>query len=216
MSYQVIFFDLDGTLVNSGPGIMKSAQHALDHFGYANQTTEQLQRFIGPALMDTFMHVYGLTKEQAREAVELYRKMYDDGEKFDSKVYTGIPEVLEKLMQAKKDCMLVTSKPAYFARQILDHFQLAEYFPYIASPKLTATSSDKTYLLRRALEENHLDRQDVIMIGDTRFDIDGAKGAGVDSIGVTYGYGSREELTEAGVDYLVDSPEEILKIPGIL
>lgn len=212
MKYQAIFWDLDGTLVDSGPGIMKSVQYALDHFGYPGQPEEKLRRFVGPALMDSFTQLYDLSEQQAKEAIHYYREMYDGGEKFDAIVYEGIPEVLAYLAQQGSDCMLVTSKPEYFAGQITAHFHIDSYFSYIASPSLTDPSSQKARLINRALADRHLKREEVIMIGDTHFDIDGAVQTGVASIGVLYGYGSSRELSDAGADFLAERPLDILDI----
>lgn len=212
MKYKTIFFDLDGTLVNSGPGIMKSVQYALDHFGFPNQPEEKLRKFVGPALMDSFTRLYDMSEEQAKKAIHYYRELYDGGEKFDGKVYDGIPQVLETLTGQGRTCMLVTSKPEYFANQITAYFHIDRFFSYIASPSLTDPSSQKARLINRALEDRHLKHEEVIMIGDTHFDIDGAVEAGVASIGVLYGYGSRQELSDAGADFLVKYPRDILQI----
>ncbi len=209
--YDAILLDLDGTIMDSGPGIMKSAQYALDHFGYPNEPEETLRRFVGPSLVDSFMGIYGLSEAEAEKATEYYREVYPVSGIFDAKVYDGMRETLQKLFDDGKKLLLVTSKPHVFAERILEHFDLAPLFCYQTGPELDDHNSEKSRLIDKAVREMQLDKAKVLMVGDRHFDIDGAKKSGVDSLGVTYGYGSLEELREAGADYIAHSPAEILK-----
>ncbi len=209
--YDAILLDLDGTIMDSGPGIMKSAQYALDHFGFPNEPEAALRRFVGPSLMDSFMGIYGLSEADAEKATAYYREVYPVSGIFDAKVYDGMRETLQALYDSGRKILLVTSKPHVFAEQILNHFDLAPLFSYQTGPELDDHNSEKSRLIDKAVREMQLDKAHVLMVGDRHFDIDGAKKSGVDSLGVTYGYGSLEELQEAGADYIAHSPAEILK-----
>ena len=170
--FKYYLFDLDGTINDSGSGIMKSVQYALDKMGYPPQPEELLRKFVGPSLMESFTFLFQMPEEQAREAVRLYRENYIDNEAiFDLEVYHGIRNVLKKLKDQGKTTAIVTFKP-------------------------------------RVMTEP----SETVMIGGTCYDVEGAKACGIASVGVTYGYGTREELTEAGADYLADEPEDLLKL----
>ena len=209
--YDAILLDLDGTIMDSGPGIMKSAQYALDHFGFSNEPEETLRRFVGPSLVDSFMGIYGLSETEAKKATEYYREVYPVSGIFDAEVYEGMRETLERLADSGRKLLLVTSKPHVFAERILEHFGLAQLFSYQTGPELDDHNSEKSRLIDKAVREMKLDKAHVLMVGDRHFDIDGAKKSGVDSLGVTYGYGSLKELRDAGADYIAHSPAEILK-----
>ena len=207
MIYKNLLFDLDGTVMDSGEGIMESAQYALDHFGFKNEPTDTLRKFVGPSLFYSFTHLYGLGDEDAKKAVQLYRNVYESGNKFHATPYDGIEDALRELKDMGYDIILVTSKPHIFAKQILEHFDLAKYFSNVVGPEMADSSSDKARLINKAINEMNLSKELTIMIGDTRFDIEGALDSGIDSIGVTYGYGPKEDLGKA--TYIVDSVQEL-------
>ncbi len=210
MKKQYILFDLDGTLTDPAEGITKSVQYALKHFGIEEDDLEKLQPFIGPPLMESFMDFYGFSEEQAREAVTYYREYFRPQGIFENEVYKGIPELLEKLTDAGKTLILATSKPVVFAEQILEHFDLRQYFEFIGGSDIEQTRAKKTEILQYILEECQLvDLTELVMVGDRKHDILGAKQFGIDTVGVLYGYGSEEELKEAGADVLVDSVREL-------
>ncbi|MBR6364768.1 MAG: HAD family hydrolase [Lachnospiraceae bacterium] len=210
MKKQYILFDLDGTLTDPAEGITKSVQYALKHFGIEEDDLEKLQPFIGPPLMESFMDFYGFSEEQAREAVTYYREYFRPQGIFENEVYKGIPELLEKLTDAGKTLILATSKPVVFAEQILEHFDLRQYFEFIGGSDIEQTRAKKTEILQYILEECQLvDLTELVMVGDRKHDIIGAKQFGIDTVGVLYGYGSEEELKEAGADVLVDSVREL-------
>lgn len=212
MSYSLIMFDLDGTINDSGPGIMESVQYALDHFGLKEQPQEMLRKFVGPSLMDSFTRLYHFSEEDAEKAVTLYRDVYQKENMFHLTVYPGIVDVLKALHEnPTKRVVLVTSKPFKFAEAILKHYDLFQYIEFISGPDFSDSSSDKSRLIDRAISKAGMKKDDALMIGDTHFDIDGAVKSGVDSIGVTYGYGSREELQTSGATYLVDNALNIMK-----
>lgn len=212
MNYDLIMFDLDGTVIDSGKGIMESAQFALDHFDMPNRPEDELRLFVGPSLMDSFMNRYGFSEEKAREAVNYYRSVYSTENLFHLTVYPDIKEVVLALKEKGKTTVLVTSKPAEFASRILEKYGLSDCFSFIKSPSLTDPSSDKTKLINDAINEAQIPKDKAIMIGDRHFDILGAKNAGVDSIGVLYGYGSKEELESNGTTYLAETAKDILNL----
>ena len=210
MKKQYILFDLDGTLTDPAEGITKSVQYALKHFGIEEEDLEKLQPFIGPPLVESFMDFYGFSEEQAHEAVTYYREYFKPKGIFENEVYKGIPELLEELTQAGKTLILATSKPVVFAEQILEHFDLRQYFEFIGGSDIEQTRAKKSEILQYILEECQLvDLTELVMVGDRKHDIIGAKQFGIDTVGVLYGYGSEEELKEAGADVLVESVCEL-------
>ena len=207
--YRAVFFDLDGTINDSGPGIMNSARIALEKMGCPPLPEETLRRFVGPSLSYSFQTFAGMTEEEAERAVTLYREYYNGGEIYNLTIYEGMRELLEVLTDSGILCAVVTTKPQAIAERVLEHFGLRGFFACIAGPDPKDGSNQKSVLIRRALRETGLQKEDVVMVGDTRFDIIGACEAGCDSIGVTYGYGTEEELRENGASWLADSPAEI-------
>ncbi len=212
--YRNIMFDLDGTVTDSGRAIMSSVEYALSHFGLTDQPKEKLKTFIGPSLYDSFEREYGFKGEDCDKAVALYRSIYEKERMYDVDIYEGIPELLEKLHESDRKVLLITSKPLRFSVQILEKIGLSKFFDHMIGPDLSDHSSDKKRLIEKAINELELDKDECIMIGDTRYDIDGAVAAGVDSIAVTYGYGNTEEMKAAGAIFFADSAADIGKILG--
>ncbi len=212
MSYQNIMFDLDGTITDSGQPIIESVEIALAHFGFVDQPIEKLRKFVGPSLMYSFTEVYGLNEEDATEAVRLYRAHYESGAMYNVTLYDGIVDVIKANAEEGRSNILVTSKPLKFAEKIMEKIGLAPYFTYYAGPDPSDPSSDKSRLINQALEHLNLDPKTCIMIGDTKFDIEGAHGSGVDSIAVTYGFGTRDELEAAKPNYILDNAIAILDV----
>ena len=166
--YKNILLDLDGTILDSGSGIMKSVQYVLDHFSMYHEPEEKLRKFIGPALIDSFMNFYGFSKEKAEEAVEYFRDYYPEKGMFDAFIYPGMRECIEKMAGDGKKLVLLTSKPIFFASQILQHFGLSDYFFMEIGPDLSEQSSDKTRLIEKALREGNFLKEDCLMVGDTK------------------------------------------------
>lgn len=211
--YDVILFDLDGTLSDSGPGITNSVKYALDKYGIEVKDRMELFRFIGPPLVDSFMMFYGFSAEKALEITHVYREYYSVKGIFENEVYDGIEELLKKLQQAGKRVIVATSKPELFARKIIDHFGLTEYFEYVAGSNMNETRSYKDEVIAYALESCGItDLSKVLMVGDREHDILGAKKIGTDSLGVLWGYGDREELEKAGADYIAEKPQDVFEI----
>lgn len=216
-TYNTILFDLDGTLTDPGIGITNSVAYALNKYNIQVKDRSELYKFIGPPLHESFENFYGFSKEEALKAVEYYREYYKDKGIFENYVYEGIKELLKELKAAGKTLVLATSKPEIFAKQILEHFQLESYFTYIAGSNLDGSRTKKDEVIRYALDSCNISTKDqmaqTIMIGDRKHDALGAGKVGIDSIGVLFGYGSSEELKEAGATYIaknVDSLSELL------
>ena len=208
--FSTILFDLDGTLTDPGEGITNSVAYALERFGFSVPERECLYPFIGPPLRDSFMKYYGMDMAQADAATATYREYFSAKGWQENVVYDGIEGLLNKLHKAGKRLIVATSKPEVFAREILRYFNLTEYFYYAAGANLDGTLTDKAEVIAYALKEGGVtDKSTVVMIGDREHDIIGAKKNGVDSIGVLYGYGSREELETAGADCIVATVEEL-------
>jgi phosphoglycolate phosphatase len=213
MRYEYLLFDLDGTLTDPGIGITNSVMHALKKFGIEVSDRSELYKFIGPPLYDSFENFYGFTKEEAKTAIDFYREYYEDKGIFQNLVYDGIENLLKELKDSSKTLIVATSKPEVFAKKILEHFKIEKYFTYIAGSNLDETRSRKDEVIRYALESCKIkDLSKVIMIGDREYDIKGAKAVGIDSMGVLFGYGNRDELEKAGADYISKTVVGIGKI----
>lgn len=209
-SYQYLFFDLDGTLTDPGEGITNSVAYALDKFGITVTDRASLYPFIGPPLVDSFMKFYGFSHEDAERAVVCYREYFRDRGIFENRLYQGIPEVLKALKDAGKTLVIATSKPEPFAKRIVEHFGLSPYFTLVAGASFDETRSEKWDVIEYAMDSLKLtDRSEIVMIGDRKHDIIGAKKTGLDSVGVLWGYGDREELTAAGADVIFDTVEQL-------
>lgn len=205
-----ILWDLDGTLTDPMIGITTCVQYALRHLGIEVKDLQELCPFIGPPLLDSFQEFYRLSEAQAQEAILKYRERFATVGWLENEVYPGMPELLDRLCQAGKTMMVATSKPEVFARKILDHFQLAAYFSFVGGATLDGVRSTKEEVIDYVLKTKEVvSLSEVIMVGDRKFDILGAKHAGVSSVGCVYGYDSREELETAGADYVVDSIGEL-------
>lgn len=207
--YETVLFDLDGTLTDSGLGITNSAMYGLEQMGWPVPPREELYKFIGPPLLDTYQEQYGMTPEQAQEAVRHFRVYFADKGILENEVYDGIPEALERLRKAGKRLVLATSKPEAFARRIMAHFGLDRFVPQIAGATMDPSRSQKHQVIAYALKEFDIDPARAVMVGDRRHDVQGAKENGLPCIGVSFGFGSREELETAGAVAVVDSPAQL-------
>lgn len=208
--YSYVLFDLDGTITNPEEGITKSVQYALQHFSIEVQERRELYKFIGPPLKDSFMEFYGFTEQQAGEALLKYRERFEVTGWRENVVYDGMEKLLRHLRRRGKRIMLATSKPEVFAEQILVYFGLRDYFDFVGGASLDGRRNYKADVIRYVLDANGISsREKVVMVGDRKFDILGAKEFGLETVGVLYGYGDREELTTAGADHLVGSVAEL-------
>lgn len=204
LPYDVVLFDLDGTLTRSHPGITRCAKYALEQMG-RDVSGLDLTIFVGPPLYETF-RTLGLTDAEAREAISIFRSQYVVDGWSDATVFTGIPSMLRSLRAHGAYLGIVTAKPSVEAERVVSEFGLDKYFDSVISTFINDDHCDKAQLIARALPENF---RRAAMVGDRRFDMEGAVGAGVDGIGVLYGYGSREELTTSGATLIVESVEEL-------
>jgi len=204
-----IFFDLDGTLTDPKPGITRSIQHALRKLDRAVPSEDDLTWCIGPPLRASFVQLLG-GEEFADRGVELYRERFADTGLYENAVYPGIEATLSALQAVGLSLFVATSKPRVFAERIIDHFGLRSYFAQVFGSELDGTRVDKGHLLAYALEETGVDPARAVMIGDRSHDIVGAAKNAIRAIGVTYGYGSASELTDAGAASLCASPEDVL------
>lgn len=203
--YTYILMDLDGTITDPMEGITRSVEYALNHFGIQVNDWHELCPFIGPPLMDSFREFYHFTDKQAGEAILKYRERFADTGIYENIVYEGMREFLEDSTGQGRILMLATSKPTVFAKRILKHFDLERYFTFVAGSGLDGSFYTKADVIRHVIESNQLtDKSGIVMVGDRKHDIIGAKENGIDAIGVLYGYGGREELEKAGADYIAD------------
>lgn len=208
--YNYLLFDLDGTITNSETGITRCVEYALNYFGIQVSDLHDLLPFIGPPLLDSFKEFYHFTDEQAVIATEKYRERYKDKGIYENELYPGIKELLAQAGQQGKTVILATSKPEIFARRILDYFELSSYFSFVAGSGLDGSLHTKTDVINYILQSNKIaDLSSVVMIGDRKHDIIGAKNVGIDSIGVLYGFGDYDELSEAGATHIVKDIAEL-------
>lgn len=212
---QYLLFDLDGTLTDPKVGITTSVQYALKAFGIDEPDLDKLEPFIGPPLRGSFMEFYGFSEEQAEEAIAKYRERFQDIGIFENRVYDGIPRMLKNLKGKGIHLAVASSKPQVFVERILEHFHMAQYFEVVVGCELDGRRENKDEVVREALKrlfgDKPVDPGQVYMVGDRRFDVEGAKALHVESVGVTYGYGSMEELKAAKADYIVRSVDELEK-----
>ena len=208
MSYDVILFDLDGTLTDSAEGIVNSVVYALERKGIPYASKQAIRRFVGPPLQDSFRDYCGFSDEQAKEMVRIFREYFTQKGIYENAVYDGVPEMLDSLCKAGYILAVPTSKPEAFAEQILPRFDLAKYFTIIAGASMDGTT--KPVVTRQALSRLATEPSDcVLMVGDREHDVLGAKEVGIASLGVLYGYGDEEELRGAGADHIARTPSEI-------
>ncbi|MGX9758244.1 HAD family hydrolase [Clostridioides difficile] len=211
-NYEIVLFDLDGTLTDPKEGITKSIQYSLKSFGIEEEL-DNLKQFIGPPLHATFKDYYKFEDEKATEAVEKYREYFSDRGIFENKIYEDIKETLKILYENGKTLLLATSKPTVFAETILKYFDIDRYFKYIAGSNLDGTRVNKNEVIEYVLDLcDATDKDKVIMIGDRKYDIIGANKIGVDSIGVLYGYGSFDEISKSNPTYIVENVKSIKDI----
>jgi phosphoglycolate phosphatase len=200
-----LLFDLDGTLVDPGRGIIGSVQYALDRLGAPVPPAGDLGWVIGPPLRISFAKLLG-GPERAEEAITLYRQRYLGGAMFDAAVYEGLPQALDAVRTAGYRLLVATSKPHRYARPILEHFDLAGQFAAVYGPELDGTNDHKADLIANMIEREGILPEAAIMIGDRDFDVTAASRNGIRAIGVTWGYGSAKELTAAGAAALCHAP----------
>lgn len=228
--YQFLLFDLDGTVTDSGPGIMNAARRALLRYNIEETDTERLGLFVGPPLDKSFIERYGFSEEDAWKAIGYFREYYNDKGIFENSVYPGIEELLIDLHAKGYIVAIASSKPQVMIHKVLDHFDIEDYFDVIVGCELDGTRSTKSEVVHEVLnrlsdlavkgglftkkdiqggDAIELVKQHAIMIGDRCYDVEGAHALGLPCIGILYGYGSRKEMEDAHADYILETVKDL-------
>ena len=210
--YSYVLFDLDGTLTDPKIGITSCVQYALKAFGIDEPDLDKLEPFIGPPLKESFMEFYGFDEEKALQAVDKYRERFVVTGIFENEIYPGIPELLKRLKDAGCKLSIASSKPTELVERILVHFEIRRYFDYVVGSEMDGRRTKKEEVVEEALNQmvpKGVDFKEVAMVGDRKFDIEGARAFGLTGIGVSFGYAQEGELEQAGADYIVDTVEEL-------
>lgn len=206
---KTILFDLDGTIVDSGYGITKCAQYALSFFGIEEPELSNLRFFVGPPLMDSFMEHYGFSEEKAKIGVQKYRERYHKVGIFECELYPDVEEMLKTLKESGHTIALASSKPESSCETILKHFGIFEYFDEVVGAEMNGPRNAKKDVLLEALRRLDKKAEECVLIGDTKFDALGAKAVGMECVGVSYGYGTKEELMDAGAKVVLVDVKEV-------
>ena len=207
---KTVLFDLDGTLTDSGEGIINSAIPALEHFGLPIPSREEMRVFVGPPLHETFQR-FGVPADKTDEAIRVYRSRYIPTGMFENTPYPGIKELLEALKKEGYTLYVATSKPEEMSVTILERFGLASYFDRICGASVDTSRSTKDAVIAYLLEQSGA-KEDMVMVGDTKYDVLGAKAHRIPAIGVSWGYGSVDEMKEAGAIGIADTMEQLLEL----
>ncbi|MGN1400979.1 MAG: HAD family hydrolase [Bacillus sp. (in: firmicutes)] len=211
--HKIILFDLDGTLSDPKIGITKSVQYGLAKMGIHEPDLDKLQCFIGPPLHVSFAEYYGLEEEEIEQAIHWYRERFKDVGMFENELFPEIPGLLQELKDQGKTLVVATSKPTVFAEPILEYFKISHFFDKVVGSHLDGSRTAKTEVIQYAMDSYPSSkREDFIMIGDRKHDMIGANNTGIDSVGVVYGYGTREELEHESPTYIVNTVEELRSI----
>ncbi len=210
--YDAVLFDFDGTIADTGEGIFSSIRYAVAATGFEPVDENLLLTFIGPPILDSFKNGVGMTDEQAKAAVAEYRKAYSESGIYKFRIYDGIEPLLRKLKENGIKTAIASSKPAKFIEKIIDYLDWSDIIDLISCPKSDEIHESKASLINNAIEAFGVSKSRTLMVGDRHFDIEGAVIAGVDSIGVTFGYGSKEELKKAGAAFIAGNTDEIENI----
>ncbi len=211
--YDVIIFDLDGTLSNSKEGITKSVQYALEKLGIIEKDLNNLEHFIGPPLKDELIKTYGMTDKMAENGVKYYRERYVPVGLYEAEIYPGTRQMLKTLKNAGKYIALATSKPQGMAEEVLKFYKIKDYFNIIMGAELYGPRQNKQAVLEELFRRmDHKEKSQCVMIGDTCYDMDGAAAVGIDAIGVSFGFGDIKEMMQHGAVVIADSMKELTEI----
>lgn len=210
MERKAVLFDLDGTLTDSGEGIMNCVQLTLNHFGIPVERRDDLRVFVGPPLRETFPK-FGIPEAEVEHAIEVYRSRYNTVGIFENEPYPGVRELLQTLKERGFRLFVATSKPEVSALRVLDRFELSQYFEEIAGATWDGSRDSKEAVIAYLLEKIG-DVDQAVMVGDTRYDVAGASAHGIPTIGVSWGYGTVDELLHAGAAAIADTAEALLTL----
>lgn len=209
MRYNAVIFDFDGTICDTGEGILKSAKYALDAYGYDTPDYHELTCFIGPPLLITFQEKFGADPAKADEMVKKFRERYTNKGLFESELYDGIKDLLAALKKDGIKIGIASSKPQDYIEMLLDHFGIKQFFDSICGVTFTADCESKASIIARCQKDLGIAGNECIMVGDKKYDIEGAKANVIDSVGVLWGYGSKFEFIEAGAKFIVEKVNDI-------
>lgn len=212
MKFKNILFDLDGTLANSYEGVTNSVKYALEKMGIEVKNRDLLRVFIGPPLIHTFREKYGMSQQEGERAVDLYREYYTPKGVYENALYPGTETLLKYIEENGGESYVVTSKPQGFAETVVKSLNIDKYFKFIQGVSFDSCEVTKDILIKSVMEKFGMDKNDTVMIGDTRFDIVSANKVGITSIGVLHGFGGMRELTESRADIIVKDFSELKNI----
>ena len=210
--YDVVIFDLDGTVSNPEKGITESFRYALSHLNVKIPSQQTLRTFIGPPLWETFSEKYEFNKSKTGEAVRFWREYFTDKGIYENKLYDGMEELLQKLVDRGLKIAIATTKPQVFADRVVRHFKIDNLFSLVVGSDLDGGRSDKSTLISEVLSSRNVSGGRAVMVGDRAADIEGAQSCGIDSIGVAYGFGSEEELKNAGATKVVLTVTDLARL----
>lgn len=212
LKQNIILFDLDGTLTDSAEGVINACQYMQKKMGMQVWETADLKFIVGPPLMKTFTEDFAMDRETAEKALVIYREYYTTIGLYENKVYPGIKEMLEDLNAKGKRMAVATSKKEEMASTILEHFGIAKYFEVIGGDKREVGRDNKAKVIDYVLETMQAAKDDVIMVGDRMFDIEGAHAIGIPCIAVEFGYGDRAEFEKYGADFIAATAADVANL----
>ncbi len=211
--FKHVFMDLDGTITESGPGIINAVLYMFERIGVNEDSEERLRGFIGPPVTEYLKQVYGFSEDEAQQAYVVFREYYERQGVWESRLYEGITEAIEDMKSSGKKVYIATAKPEFIALPVLNHFGITDLFDRVFAVRREIGIYDKLQVLQYASKE--LGRiPSPVMVGDRSYDIEGGRAVGYATVGVLYGYGSRDELLLAGCDYLLDSVADLSALLG--
>lgn len=207
--YKAVFFDFDGTIADTGDGIFHSVKYAIKESGFSPISDARLRTFIGPPVFDSFKRELNMDEEQSAFAVMKYREEYGRNGIFRFTLYSGTEELLRELKSSGICTAIASSKPFNYILRIIDYLNFGDLIDFISCPLSDKASESKVVLVNRCIEHFEIEKSEAVMVGDRYFDINGANGAGINSIGVTYGYGDEKELSNAGATHIAHNTDEV-------
>lgn len=213
MKYQHIFLDFDGTLMDTSEGVFNGFYAAMEHFGIERPSLEVMSTVIGPPLSESFQRVLGVGPDRFEEALKAYRDYYTPKGLYECCVYDGIIDLLKAIKETGRKLYVATSKPQPYAEELLKLKGIDSYFDYVCGSDMAEKSAGKAGIIRDAFKKGGIspEKDGILMVGDTHFDIDGAKATGIDSAGALWGFGSEDSIREAGADYIFETVLDLTK-----